>query len=123
VPLTSSQQRGVIVLLAILVTILALRLLLNPLTVPNPTTAPGPRADQLADRIDPNTATQAELAAIPELGEKRAAAIVEFRTRFAARHPDRQAFQRLSDLEQITGIGAATAENMQPYLIFPTSPK
>ena len=121
--LSQSQQRGVMVLLGILLAILIIRLLLNPLTVPNPTTAPGPRADQLADRLDPNTATQAELAAIPELGEKRAAAIVEFRTRFAARHPDRLPFQRLSDLEQITGVGAATAENMEPFLKFPSTPK
>lgn len=121
--LSPSQQRGGIVLLGSLILILFARLLLNPRTIPYPATAPGPLADQLADRIDPNTASEAELAAIPELGEKRAGAIVDFRQRFIAEHRDRLAFRRLSDLEQIKGIGPATAENMEPYLVFKADSK
>lgn len=113
------------VLLAILITILAIRLALNSKTIPEfkPGQVPpfDQLPDQLADRIDPNTASEAELAAIPELGEKRAQAIVDFREKFQSRHPNQFAFQRLSDLEQISGIGTATAETMGPYLIFPTA--
>ncbi|HEX4052801.1 MAG TPA: helix-hairpin-helix domain-containing protein [Tepidisphaeraceae bacterium] len=116
---TPSQRRGLSLLLGILILILAIRLILNPTTVPDPQPAEGPRASELADRVDPNVASEAELAAIPGLGEKRAEAIVEFRRRFASRHPGRRAFDAASDLEEISGIGAATAEMMEPYLIFP----
>jgi len=107
------------VVLGILIAILALRLALNPATVSESPSAQAPASSQLADRIDPNVATEAELAAIPELGEKRAAAIVQFREQFKSHHPGNAAFGRPSDLEQVSGIGAATAETIEPYLIFP----
>ncbi|MGD0137294.1 MAG: helix-hairpin-helix domain-containing protein [Tepidisphaeraceae bacterium] len=116
---TPSQRRGGMVVLGILIMILALRLALNPATVDESPSAQAPASSQLADRIDPNVATEAELAAIPELGEKRAAAVVQFREQFKSRHPDQSPFQRLSDLEQVPGIGAATAETIEPYLTFP----
>lgn len=118
---TPSQRRGLMALLAILIIVLAIRYWLNPATVPEHLPAQGPQADQLADRIDPNVATESELAAIPSLGEKRAAAIVEYRNRYMAEHPGRPAFSRSSDLERISGIGLATAEMMEPYLQFPES--
>ena len=108
------------VLLGIILVILAIRLSLNPVTVPDPQPAEGPTANQLADRIDPNMATVAELAAIPTLGEKRAEAIVEYRQQYSVRHHGHVAFTSLSNLEQISGIGAATAETLEPYLIFPS---
>jgi competence protein ComEA len=111
------------ILLAILLAIFLTRLCLNTQTIPDSTTAPAPQANRLADRIDPNSATVPELSAIPDLGEKRAAAIINFRESFKSRHPDRNAFQTLTDLEQIKGVGAATAENMEPYLKFPTTQK
>lgn len=117
-----SQRRGLSLLLGILTLILAIRLMLNRNTVPDPQPAEGPNSRELADRIDPNTASKAELAAIPTLGEKRAAAIVEFRRQFNSRHPHRPAFTVPSDLEQIPGIGAATAEMMEPYLVFQAPP-
>ena len=107
------------VLLAILITILAIRLALNSKTIPEFKPGQTPISNQLADHIDPNTASESELAAIPDLGEKRAQAIVDFRDRFQSRHPNQLAFRRLSDLEQISGIGAATTETMEPYLEFP----
>jgi competence ComEA-like helix-hairpin-helix protein len=105
--------------LGIVIVVLAIRLAMNPAKIGEFKSTEVSGSDQLADRIDPNTATEAELAAIPELGEKRATAIVEFREKFHSRHPSELAFQKVSDLEQISGIGAATAENMEPYLMFP----
>lgn len=107
--------------LGIVIAILAIHLAMNPTKIGEFKSSEGSGSDQLADRIDPNTATEAELAAIPELGEKRATAIVEFREKFRSRHPNVVAFQKVSDLEQISGIGAATAENMEPYLMFPST--
>jgi DNA uptake protein ComE-like DNA-binding protein len=119
---TPSQRRGLSLLLGVVILILAICLALNPTAVPDSQPAEMAGSRQLADRIDPNIASEAELAAIPMLGEKRAQAIVEFRGRFAARHPNRPAYAVASDLEQIPGIGAATAEMMEPYLVFPPLP-
>jgi DNA uptake protein ComE-like DNA-binding protein len=113
-----SQRRGLIVLLAAIVLVLALRLALNRTSIQEAPPSPGPAAGQLADRIDPNTATVAELAAIPSLGEKRAAAVVEFRRLYSAAHPGKPAFTQISDLQSISGIGPVIAENMEPYLVF-----
>jgi competence protein ComEA len=109
------------VFLSILTVILTIRLAMNPTTRDDRQSTPAPLADQLADRVDPNIATAAELAAIPELGEKRAESITAFRDRYKLRHPGKLAFARLDDLLQISGIGAATAENIEPYLYFPTA--
>jgi competence protein ComEA len=122
VALSASQQRGAIVLLGILVAILGVKLWMNPRTISDSGTNASPEADQLADKIDPNVATVSELAAIPDLGEKRAAAIIEFRERYLARHPSGRAFERLNDLEQVSGIGPAIAETMEPYLTFSQNP-
>jgi DNA uptake protein ComE-like DNA-binding protein len=118
---TWSQRRGLLAVLIGLIAILAIRLGAQRMTVGEPE-PPGPAADRLADRIDPNTATPAQLAAIPRLGESRAAAIVQFRDRYLAQHPGRVPFVRPEDLEQIRGIGSATAEAMEPYLLFPPAP-
>jgi DNA uptake protein ComE-like DNA-binding protein len=118
----ASQRRGLSLLLGILTLILAIRLTLNRNTVPDPQPAEGPNSRELADRIDPNSASEAELAAIPTLGEKRAEAIVEFRRQYNARHPNRPAFTILPDLEQVSGIGPAMAEMMEPYLVFQAAP-
>jgi DNA uptake protein ComE-like DNA-binding protein len=75
-------------------------------------------ADQLLMRLDPNTASTAELAAIPSLGEKRAAAIVEFREKWEKEHPGQLAFVRIGDLYQIKGVGPATGELLGEYLRF-----
>jgi len=118
-PASPSQLRGLMVLLAILITILTYRLALNSKPIPEFKPDEPPTSDHLSDHIDPNTATESELAAIPELGEKRAHSIVQFRDQYQSFHPNHLAFARLSDLEQISGIGPATAETMAPYLIFP----
>jgi DNA uptake protein ComE-like DNA-binding protein len=119
---TLSQRRGLVALLTIIVVILAIRLAMNPLTIGQNPPASGPAADQLADRIDPNTASAAELAAIPSLGEVRAGEIVEYRQRFLADHPGELAFAKPPDLERVPGIGTATSEMLEPYLIFTKNP-
>jgi DNA uptake protein ComE-like DNA-binding protein len=119
----TSRSRGAIVLVSILIVILTLRLAMNPQTNDDRRTFTAPRASELSDRIDPNTASTAELSAIPDLGPKRAQSIVDFRQKFIERHPNQIPFHRASDLEQIPGIGPATAENLAPYLQFPLPQK
>jgi competence ComEA-like helix-hairpin-helix protein len=115
---TPSQRRGLLVIIAAIALCLTIKLLRNPTTVSDPQPQEGPAASRLASKLDPNTATAAELAAIPELGEKRAQAIVDYREEFSAKHPGQKAYTRATDLERIKGIGLATSENLEAYLKF-----
>jgi DNA uptake protein ComE-like DNA-binding protein len=118
--LWTAQQRGVLlVLLGGLLVYLAVRLVFNPLYVSNPQPAVPPRYDELADKIDPNTADWQTLAALPMLGEKRAKTIIEYREAFVAQHPDRPAFEEAEDLLLVRGIGPSMLATLRPYLLFP----
>ena len=57
--------------------------------------------DGLSDsegKIDLNSATQVELEQIPGIGEVKAAAIIEYRTKYGA-------FKEISELSYVPGIG------------------
>ncbi len=68
-------------------------------------------------RLDPNTASAEELAAIPGLGPAMAGRIVAYRDKqlAAGRSP---AFADLSDLDHVEGVGKATLEAIGPSLQF-----
>src|SRR5437764_158160 len=113
-------QRGVILLiLAGLLIYGSIRLLLNRAYVSNPQPLTPPRAADLADKIDPNTADAPTLSVLPLIGDKRAADIVAYRERYMREHPGEVAFKSVEDLLKIRGIGMATIEQLRPYLIFP----
>jgi hypothetical protein len=93
-----------------------------------PRDAPGPNAAWLSGRIDPNTATWAELATLPRLGETMAKRIVAYReSRAAAPRPNpalsaaRPVFCIVRDLDAIPGIGPKTLDEIGPYLSFPAN--
>lgn len=69
--------------------------------------APFPQAAQ--DRIDLNTAPAAELQCLPGIGEKRAQAVVAFRT-------ENGPFAAVEDLQQVRGISQAIARAAAPYV-------
>jgi len=120
--LWSPSQRGVLTaFVLILSTILLLRLALDRMYVSNPPPSRGERFDDLASRIDPNTATWQELAVLPAIGEKRAKDIIAYRESFVARQPDGVAFARAQDLMEVKGIGPAMTETLLPHLAFPTT--
>ena len=113
------QRRALIVLLSVLLAALSARYACNRRYVSDPQPTQPARYNELASRLDPNTATWQELAAIPSLGEKRAKDIVAFRERALQTDPSRTVFRSPADLTQIKGIGISTAQNIQPYLVFP----
>lgn len=112
------QLRGLGVFLLCLAIGLSIRAALNRQTISDPPPSRPAMYDTLQARLDPNTATVAELSAIPNLGEVKARAIVDFRQTFVTTHPGQRAFSRKEDLEQIKGIGPATVELLDPYLRF-----
>ena len=72
----------------------------------------------MADRLDPNTATAAELGVLPGLGPAKAAAIIDYRQSVAAP----PAFRAPGDLARVRGIGPAMVAKLSPFLMFPELP-
>jgi len=117
---TLPQRRALVVLLTLLWIVLAVRYAANSRYISDPQPDAPDRAAELVDRIDPNTADWQDLAALPNLGEKRAKAIVAFReSHLAAGHP---VFASADDLLLIKGIGVATVTKLKPYLVFQPAP-
>ena len=77
----------------------------SPVTSAEPAQAKGnqPRV------VNINTATAAELEAVPGIGPATARAIIEHRTKQGA-------FKRIEDLTAVSGIGPKTLEKLRPYL-------
>jgi competence ComEA-like helix-hairpin-helix protein len=120
-PWTTPQRAVVAGAVAVLLVYLAVRLLLNPLHVSNPQPELPSRYDELADKIDPNTADAATLAALPGLGPARARDIVAYRETFKHPDPTRRPFETPEDLLKVKGLGVSMLETMRPYLLFPTT--
>jgi hypothetical protein len=116
---TRPQRRVLVLGLLVLCPALALRYACNRAYVPDPPPAQGPRYDEVADKIDPNTADVASLAALPMIGDKRAQDIVNYRERRKASEPGRVVFTRPEDFLPIRGFGRASVETLRPYLLFP----
>ncbi len=68
-----------------------------------------PAPAEVEHRVDINTATVAELATLPGIGESKAKAIVEYR----AADP----FRSVEDLKKVKGIGDKTFESLRPSLM------
>jgi DNA uptake protein ComE-like DNA-binding protein len=100
----------------------SVRFLRNPVRLPDPLPSHGDRAAELEDRLDPNTATAAQIAAIPNIGEKLAATIVAYREKAQRDHPGKTVFTSVYSLSVIRGIGPARLETLRAYLIFPPKP-
>jgi len=115
---TASQRRALLVVIALLLGMLSYRAWQNRMYVPDPPPPAGPRANELAAGIDPNTADVAQLAALPQMGLVRAKAIVAYREQYAKDHPGRRAFAKAGDLANVKGIGEVTAESLSQYLAF-----
>ena len=117
--LWTPAQRGVLIaFVLVFCAVLLGKVYLNRQYISNPPPAGAARAGQLADQLDPNFATWQDLAALPQLGEKRAKEIVAYREQFRADRRGPIAFARAEDLLKVKGIGAAMVETLRPFLIF-----
>jgi DNA uptake protein ComE-like DNA-binding protein len=79
----------------------------------------GDRAGEVRAGLDPNSAPLADLMALPNMGERRARAIIETREALRAADPSQPPFQTPLDLEKVPGIGPVMREHFTPYLTFP----
>lgn len=121
-PPWTARQRGVLIgLLLILALHVSIRYLFNRRYVSDPQPDIPSRLEDLADRIDPNSADVATLAALPTIGPKRARDIVSFREQYKRDGRGDLPFEQLEDLLKIRGIGGATIAQLKPYLLFPST--
>ena len=119
---TATQRRVLLLLLTLLLVFLSLRYAFHPTYVGDPQPERAPRSDELADRIDPNTADWPALAALPGVGEKRAKDIVAYREETRRYSRNGIVFARREDMLRVKGIGVAMLEGISPYLEFPRPP-
>jgi competence protein ComEA len=71
-----------------------------------PGAAPGAApAAEAAGKVDVNSASAAELASLPGIGDSKAAAIIAER--------EKKPFASVDDLERVRGIGARTVEDLR----------
>ncbi|MGD0596720.1 MAG: helix-hairpin-helix domain-containing protein [Sedimentisphaerales bacterium] len=73
---------------------------------------------ELESRINPNDASAAGLMLLPGVGPARAQAIISYREQFRQDGRGNLAFQDCNDLDNVKGIGPATARGMCKYLKF-----
>ena len=72
------------------------------------------RIEAATERINPNTATYASLRRLPQIGEVKARAIIEYRNARGA-----PAFTSPEDLDNVRGIGPGILSQITPYLELP----
>lgn len=60
-------------------------------------------------QVELNTATAAELAKLPGLGKTKASAVVAYREQNGP-------FERVEQLDKVSGIGKATVEKLRPHV-------
>src|SRR5262245_24695734 len=116
---TPRQRFALSLLILLILCYLAVRHRFRPSSVATPQPADGPRAAELDDRLDPDSASGADLAALPNIGPAMAGRILQEREEFEKAHRGEKAFKRLEDMQRVKGIGEATLENLRPYLKFP----
>jgi competence protein ComEA len=118
---TPRQRLALSLLILLILTYLFILYVKHPSRISTPQPSEGPRATELDDQLDPNTATAADLSALPNLGPAMARRIIEDREQFQKNHPNEASYKKIDDLQRIKGIGPATVENLRPYLRFPTT--
>jgi hypothetical protein len=117
---TTRHHRAVLGIIGLTAGFLVVESFRQPTWIADPPTT-GVRAAEVEDKLDPNTATAADLAAIAGLGETRAHQIVEYREEASRHRPGTAVFRSPDDLLAIKGIGVGTVKNMEPFLVFPNT--
>ncbi|WP_242403711.1 ComEA family DNA-binding protein [Paenibacillus pini] len=83
----------------------------KPVTAPTKSEAGTAVAEDEANvqKVNVNTAQVSQLMNIPGIGEKKAQAIIDYRTQHGP-------FRQVSDLDKVKGIGPKLLDKMKPYV-------
>ena len=116
---TRKQRIGLGCLLFFLLASLTIQWWRRPTLLNDPVVIVHGETVTLPTRIDPNTASAAELSLIPHVGQKLASKIIDYRVARKPLTPDGIVFHVAEDLSRIAGLGGKTLELLRPYLQFP----
>ena len=116
---TRPQRIALGTLSAILLFLLIYQLWQRPYRLNDPVTVGTTSLPALPQKMNPNTATTAQLARIPHIGETLATRITDYRDARKPTTPDGIVFHTLSDLDNIPGIGKKLLDQLAPFLDFP----
>lgn len=89
----------------------------DPVVTPKPSPKPEPKPEPKAEPkpasklINVNTATAAELELLPDIGPSLAKRIIEYREKHGR-------FEKLADLDKVSGIGPKTLEKLKDRVAF-----
>jgi competence ComEA-like helix-hairpin-helix protein len=111
---TAGQRVGLGILVLLLIGFLGLQWWRRPGVIGVGSVVVDGGAAGLPRRVNPNVATEKELARIPHVGEKMAAKIVAFREQH--REAEGMVFRRVEDLGRVDGVGKGTVELLRPYM-------
>jgi hypothetical protein len=116
---TRRQRLGLGILLTLLVVVLTVLWVRRPARLGEPVTVIHGVPTYLPQLIDPNTATQGELARIPHIGDVLAQRIIQYREARKGQTADGIVFRQVGDLDAVPGIGPKLVEQLTPYFCFP----
>src|SRR5258706_4999526 len=111
---TPRQRLALSAIILLILSYLLIRYQFTPSQISNPQPFQAPRASDLQDKLDPNTATADDLSSLPNLGPAMARRIIEDRNQFQKLHPNQPAYKKLEYLQQVKGIDTSTLENTIP---------
>lgn len=106
------------ILLVLLAGLIGWRIVRNSARLAEDFSIQGSAPASAGEKVDPNTASWANLARLPEIGPTRAKKIIAYRDAYTARHPGQPAFTSPSDLEKVQGIGPSISKTIAPFLTF-----
>jgi hypothetical protein len=119
---TRRQRIGLGVLLTLLLVCLIAEFVRNSARLDDPAMLVDGQPITLPQRMDPNTASAAEMARIPHIGDTLAQKIVQYREARKSTAADGIVFHHPADLDPIPGIGKKLIEQVGPFLQFPDDP-
>jgi len=113
------HQRAVALLVTAALALGTWRLVTRPAHPNHPVNPADAAPSSVSLQLDPNTATLAELLAVPGMGTARAQALISHRNTQTAQGTS-PAFITPSDLSKVPGFGPATLQRVAPFLVYPT---
>jgi Helix-hairpin-helix motif len=118
---TRRQRLGLGILASLLLAVLTVQFIRRPYRFDDRAVLVQGQPVLLPQRVNPNTATEQELARIPHVGDAMAGRIVAYREARKATAQDGIVFHQAADLDNVPQVGKKLIEQLEPFMEFPDS--